>query len=77
MSGPIVRDGHLRSYGSTLITHFLTRQDGTYSVSLAPGTYTFVPDASASGFLHAATADVTVQARTFMTLDLVYDTGLR
>ena len=63
--------------GSTLITHFLTRQDGTYSVALVPGTYTFVPDASASGFPRAGTANVTVQAKTFTTLNFVYDTGLR
>jgi hypothetical protein len=63
--------------GSTLITHFSTRQDGTYSVALAPGTYAFVPDVPAGGFPHAAVADVTVQAKTFTTFDLVYDTGLR
>ena len=60
----------------TLVTRFTTAQDGTFRISLAPGTYTVSSDqAVLSGRL--TPVPVTVIDQAFTTVELHFDSGIR
>ena len=60
----------------TLVTRFTTAKDGTFRISLAPGTYTVSSDqAVITGRLTPVPVTVTDQAIT--TVELHFDSGIR
>ena len=60
----------------TLVTRFTTGKDGTFRISLAPGTYTVSSDqAVLSGRL--VPVPVTVTEQVFTTIELHFDSGIR
>ena len=60
----------------TLVTRFTTGKDGTFRISLAPGTYTVASDqAVITGRLLPVPVTVTDQA--FTTVELHFDSGIR
>ena len=58
------------------VTQFQTDSAGQFKVSLAPGTYTLVPQ-SPNGFTRASPQDVTVSAGQFTRVTINYDSGIR
>jgi len=65
----VERDGHQ-------VARFTTDADGTFRVTLDPGTYTLVP-ASGRPFPIGRPVAVTVSAGSYAHVDLRYDTGIR
>ncbi len=60
----------------TLVTRFTTGQDGTFRISLAPGTYTVSSDqAVITGRLKPV--PVTVADQAYTTIELHFDSGIR
>jgi hypothetical protein len=85
---PVVRAGIAcpdRPYPATIgvqdqsgkrVTQFQTDSAGQFKISLAPGTYTLVPQ-SPDGFTRAGPQDVTVSGGQFTRVTINYDSGIR
>lgn len=62
--------------GQQEITRFTSQTDGTFSLSLNPGTYLLVPQ-SANVYPRGIAQVVTVEKNKFTTIIISYDTGIR
>ena len=67
----------VRDSGGAAVAEISTRTDGTFSVTLTPGTYTFVPQPVEGLMGTAAEVEVIVVDSPINGLDFSYDTGIR
>lgn len=63
--------------GEQVIARFQSDAAGHFQVSLAPGTYTVVPDASAPLLARSQAHEVTVGSGELTHVELDFDTGIR
>lgn len=51
--------------------------DGAFRVALDPGTYRFVPQSGENGLPYAQPTEVVVEERTWTTVEIHFDSGIR
>lgn len=61
--------------GGTEVTRFTSNADGTFKVSLQPGTYLLVPEQN--GIPRMTQQQITVSQNQFITVNIQFDSGLR